>query len=218
MKQLAFIILLFTTIFLSCESDQEKAARQAKEAKIRIEWEFQEKENVRLLAEQSEKIRIESEIKLALEKEKKEIYNKYIDNSLTTGSVPYSYCYGKNRSCNSSGCSQIKVKTPSSSDVLVTIKQNGNVVRHAYIEKSSTYTFELNNGTYQPFFYYGKGWNPNKVMKSTEQYVLRGGFIEDEIFGKDDPQYLNNNILAYELILQPNGNFSTRPSNANEAF
>ena len=60
-----------------------------------------------------------------------------------------------------------------------------------------------------------KGWNPRKEMKGGK---IKGGFISDEHFGKDDPQTLNNNILQYELVLQQNGNFSTRPSNPEEAL
>jgi predicted nucleic acid binding AN1-type Zn finger protein len=147
-----------------------------------------------------------------------EMHDKYIDNYLPTGDTPYSDLYGKNPSCKNYGCSQISVRTPSDFDVLVTIKQNDKVVRHAYIRANDSYTFEMMNGTYQPFFYYGKGWNPEKVMKKTPQGELCGGFVEDESFGKDDPQYLENNILQYELILQQNGNFSTRPSNAEDAL
>ena len=101
---------------------------------------------------------------------------------------------------------------------MVTIKKGEKVVRHAFIKGGSAYTFELPNGIYQPFFYYGKGWNPEKVMKQTDCGTLKGGFIAKEVFGKDNPQTLSNNILEYELILQQSGNFSTRPSNANEAL
>lgn len=52
-------------------------------------------------------------------------------------------------------------------------------------------------------------------MKNGE---IKGGFIANEDFGKDDPQSLYNNVLTYELILQQNGNFSTRPSNPEEAL
>lgn len=45
-----------------------------------------------------------------------------------------------------------------------------------------------------------------------------GGFVVEEIFSKDYPQYLTNNILEYELILQQNGNFSTKASSENEIF
>ena len=67
-------------------------------------------------------------------------------------------------------------------------------------------------------FYYGKGRNPEKVMKETSKGKLKVGFIGNEYFGKDDPQQLENNILQYELILHQNGNFSTKPSNADDAF
>ena len=166
-------------------------------------------------SKQQKQARVEALEQMRIEEEK---YDKYIENSLQTGQTPYSDFYGRNPSCNNYGCSQIFVKTPSNSAVLVTIKQNNIVVRHAYIQANDSYTFEMPNGTYQPFFYYGKGWNPEKVMKEVPQGTLKGGFIEDESFGKDDPQLLENNILQYELILQQNGNFSTKPSNAEDAL
>ena len=101
---------------------------------------------------------------------------------------------------------------------VVTIKKEDKVVRHAYICAGSSYTFELPNGTYQPFFYYGKGWNTEKEMKRADGTIILGGFVANESFGKDDPQSLNNNILEYQLILQQDGNFSTRPSNSMEAL
>ena len=134
------------------------------------------------------------------------------------GSTPYAYCFNNNTPCSNYGCSQIKIETPSNSDVLVSIKKNGEVYSHAYIRAGNSYTFEFPNGTYQTFFYYGKGWNPNKVMKETKCGTLKGGFVTKEHFGKDSPQLLNNNILEYQLILQQNGNFSTKQSNKNEAF
>jgi hypothetical protein len=143
---------------------------------------------------------------------------QYKNNSLRNGAKPYSYCFGSSNSCGGYGCSQIKVKTPYNSDVLVTIKKNDRVYRHAYVKASSSYTFNFSNGTYQAFFYYGKGWNPNKFMKNTSCGELKGGFISNEHFGKDYPQDLYNQILSYELILQQNGNFSTKPSNKDEAF
>jgi len=135
-----------------------------------------------------------------------------------TGATPYAYCYGANMKCTGSRCSQIKVITPSNSDVLVTLKQNGKVVAHAYISASSSYTFDVPNGTYQPFFYYGKNWDNQKVMTQTNCGTLRGGFAQNEYFGKDTPEKLDNDVLTYELILQQSGNFSTIPSNQKEAF
>lgn len=157
--------------------------------------------NARLVREEQERI-------------EQEVYDWYIDNSLITGATPYYQWYGGNTSCYGNDCSEIKVTT-SNSDVLVIIKNNNNVVRHAYIQANNSFTFSISNGYYQTFFYYGKGWNPNKEMKNGQ---LKGGFVSNEDFGKDDPQYLENNILEYELILQQNGNFSTRPSNENDAL
>ena len=208
MKALAnYIPLIIILMILSCDSTQEKQVRIQREEQHRIELAEKQKEEVRLRVEQLEK-----------ERKEKEIYDKYINNSLPNGSTPFAYCYGGNKGCSEYGCSQIKVRTPYNSDVLVTIKKNDIVVRHAYIKAGNSFIFEIPNGTYQPFFYYGKGWNPDKFIKKTSCGDLKGGFISDEHFGKDTPQSLTNNILEYELILQENGNFSTKPSNQNEAL
>lgn len=144
---------------------------------------------------------------------KKDSNLKYQNNSLSSGATPYNKYFENRFACYS--CSEIKVEAPHNSDVLVILKRDGNVVQHAYIRASDYKTFWLENGTYQPFFYYGKGWNPNKKMKGGE---ILGGFISEEHFGKDTPQDLNNQILEYQLTIQLNGNFSTRPSNEDEAF
>ena len=185
----AFCLVL---VISSCESEAEKKKRLAKEKQERIE-----------LKAKKEK-----------ERRKKAIHDKYIDNSLETGATPYSKYYGGNSSCDNYGCSQLKVKT-SDSDVIVIIKKSENVVRHAYISSNSSYKFSFPDGTYQTFFYYGKGWNPEKKMKGGK---MKGGFIDNEDFGKDESQTLSNNILEYQLILRENGNFRTRPSNPEEAL
>lgn len=140
-------------------------------------------------------------------------------NSLSTGSTPYSYCYGSSNYCNDYGCSQIKVITGGSGDVLVTIKNyNGKVVRHGYIKGGYSYTFNVPNGNYQVFFYSGTGWNPNKEMPSSSCNYLKGGFVSNESVTKDNYINLYSQIMTYELILQQQGNFSTKPSSKNEAF
>jgi len=227
--KLLLSLFFLAIVISSCESEAERKQRLAKEAQQRIELEEKRKveeaqrtyqlEQERIEREKREEAeRIEREAKLEKERREKAIYDKYINNSLSTGSTPYSYCYGRNSSCSGWGCSEMKITTPHNSDVLVIIKKGEKVVSHAYIKNRSTYTFELPNGIYQPFFYYGKGWNPEKVMKQTGCGTLKGGFIANEDIGKDDPQFLINSILTYELILQERGNFSTRPSNVNEAF
>jgi len=211
--KLPLVLFLFFAL-ASCESAEERNIRVAQKEQERIE----RKERVIRRREEGQRQAEQERERLTREREEKAIYDKYISNSLSTGKLPYSYCFGANQSCSGNRCSEIKVKTPNNSEVLVIIKQGGDVVRHAYIEAGSSLTFEVPNGTYQPFFYYGNGWNPEKVMKETDCGTLKGGFVADEQFGKDEPQYLSNNILEYELIIQEQGNFSTRPSSPNEAF
>lgn len=225
--KIKIVLLIFSaiTFLVSCESEQEKKERYEIEEKTRVELAQKQKEDEKAEAARLEKInleqkklaeakRIEREIQLEEEQKKQEVYDKYISNSFSTGSTPYSKYYGKNSSCNNYGCSQIKVRTDNS-DVLVTIKKNDKVVRHAYIKRNESFTFSFPNGEYQAFFYSGKGWNPEKEMKGGE---MKGGFILNENFQKDEPKDLFNNILEYELIMQQNGNFNTVSSNPEEAL
>lgn len=134
----------------------------------------------------------------------------YINNHLSTGDIPYP-CIG-----TSGSQSQIEVKTGggSESDVVVIIKRDDIIVRNVYIVSGDSYTFNLPNGSYQVFFYGGKGWNPEKNMPSG----VSGGFVANESFSKDEPITLKHQSLVYELILQRDGNFSTEPSSADEMF
>lgn len=215
-SKIKLLLQLFCIVLIlsSCESEQERRKRLELEEQNRIELEARRQADEIERKKQEEEDRLAKAAQLEIERKERAIYEKYINNSLPTGSTPYSRYYGRNSPCKEYGCSEIKVRT-SNSDVLVTIKKEGKVVRHAFINSGGSYTFSFPNGTYQTFFYYGKGWNPEKEMKGGE---LMGGFISNESFGKDDPQFLNNNILEYELILQQNGNFSTHPSNPEEAL
>ena len=153
----------------------------------------------------------------SVEEELSEEDKQYLGNSLSTGATPYSTVYGNNYRCPYTQCSGIKVTAPRESDIVVIIKRNdsnGKVIAHGYIKAGGTYQFDIPDGTYQTFFYYGEGWNPNKVMKGG----VKGGFVKDEIFSKDNPQEIYSGILSYVLQLQRNGNFQTRGSNANEFF
>lgn len=139
------------------------------------------------------------------------------NNSLSTGATPYSYCFGSINDCDFS-CSKITVRT-GGSNVMVTIKDNsGDVVRHGYINGGYSYTFNVPDGQYQVFFYSGTGWNPNKIMTTNSCGTLRGGFVTGEDVTKDDYISLYSQQITYELILQQNGNLSTKPSSKSEAF
>ncbi len=142
---------------------------------------------------------------------------QYLGNSLSTGATPYKTVYGKNYNCPHSQCSGIKVTAPRESDVVVIIKRNNSnekVIAHGYIKAGATCLFDIPDGTYQTFFYYGEGWNPNKVMKAS----VKGGFVKNEIFSKDSPQEIYSGVLSYVLQLQRDGNFQTKGSNKSECF
>ena len=142
---------------------------------------------------------------------------QYENNSLTTGAAPYTAYYGRNYKCPYEQCSGIKVTAPGESDIVVIIKRNnanGKVISHGYIKAGATLFFPVPDGTYQTFFYYGTGWNPNKEMSGG----IRGGFVKDEIFSKDNPQDIYSGILTYILQLQRDGNFQTKSSNRSEVF
>jgi hypothetical protein len=135
----------------------------------------------------------------------------YISNSLRTGSLAYS-----NESSYTGSDSKISVSTSSDSncDVVVILKSEGEIVRNAYIKAGGSYSFSLPNGSYQVFFYGGRGWNPNKDMANGQI----GGFVANESYSKDSPVSLYNQELTYELIPQANGNFSTQQSSSSEIF
>lgn len=131
---------------------------------------------------------------------------------------PYSQWYGTNKSFdNYTPHSEVTVTAPYNSEVIVIIRHNnkdGNVAGHIYLSKGSTGTIQLANGTYQVFFYYGTDWSPTVDMGNG----IKGGFTKGVSYSKDNPEQLYNGILTYELILQRDGNFNTKPSNKNEVF
>lgn len=139
-------------------------------------------------------------------------------NSLRTGAMPYSSCYGSNNYCDNYGCSRIHVIN-GGTDVLVMVKnRSGDIVRHGFIKAGDSFSFNLSDGTYQVFFYAGSGWNPNKFMKTASCGSLSGGFVSNEAITKVHYQTLSNNVWTIELILQQDGNLTTEPSSMNEAF
>ena len=144
-----------------------------------------------------------------------EIYaSYYASNSLYNGATPYKYCYGAS---NNGYPSKVNIKS-GNSDVIVTIKKQGKVYRHAYIKAYSNYTFKVADGSYNVYFYYGKGWNPKKFMKNTNCGRLVGGFVSNVSVGKDMYLSLNNQYMTYTLTSVKNGNFSPKTSSINEAF
>lgn len=146
----------------------------------------------------------------------------YINNSLNSGAMPYRYCYGDNPVCSPPRgyieCSYIDVKASYDSDVIVIIKKNNKVHSHAYIKAGSFHRFSVGNGFFETFFYFGKGWNPNKFIKYADCGEIYGGFVSNESIDKSDSEYLYNSSLSFTLHSVTNGNFQPKKSDKNEAF
>ena len=134
------------------------------------------------------------------------------------GATPWENCYGKNASCEYVGCSDIRVNTSSNSSIVAIVKKYGNVVKHAYISAGSSYTFQVPDGTYQVFFYYGSEWDRNKSMNSKDCYTLRGGFTSKESVSKTERITLKGQIMTYTLTYTTSGNFSPKSSSLEEAL
>ena len=135
-----------------------------------------------------------------------------------TGATPWENCYGKNASCEYVGCSDIRVNTSSNSSIVAIVKKYGKVVKHAYISAGGSYTFQVPDGTYQVFFYYGSEWDRNKSMNSKDCYSLTGGFTSKESVSKTDRITLKGQIMTYTLTYTTSGNFSPKSSNLEEAL
>ena len=229
--------LLFLLLFVACDPNHrtefdriarsdiqgyEEFIRKYPESKLvpdareRITVALNEK---RQREEAERKERLQHQLEEQKKKHQLQLEYQYGNNSLTNGSQPYASWYGSNSYYdNQTPHSEITVKAPDNSDVIVIVRYNngnGSVAGHKYVKAGHSATIYLKNGyKYQTFFYYGTGWYPEKQMKG-----VRGGFIKGESFTKDDtPRYLHNNALTYELTLQQHGNFQTSSSSEGEMF
>jgi hypothetical protein len=142
----------------------------------------------------------------------------FISYGQYTGAAPWSNCYGTNTSCKVVGCSDIKVTASSEDPVVAIVKKNDKVFRHAYISAGRSFTFELPDGRYQVFFYYGNDWDNYKKMSSDDCSSLMGGFSSDEYVSKDDPLTIKGQLMTYTLTKVAYGNFSPKSSNLKEIF
>lgn len=124
---------------------------------------------------------------------------QYINNSLTTGSKPYSSYFGRAKT----GDNYIDIKTTAGSDYIVIVKRHSNdrYINHVYIRGGEKTRMYVPNGTFDIYFYSGKGWNPEKTVGN-----LTGGFVSSESMQKDDPQKIVSAYLEYTLYPVANGN------------
>lgn len=215
---LAILGTIFYSVYSSKESRVEQAAPvDADSIEEVVDFVVDEYDNYAQMTEQAAPVDADS-----IEEIDDPVVDDYIIDDdqfkvLTTGDTPYSLYYGNNINCRRTECSGVKVTAPETSDVIVIIKKrnkNGKVAGHVYISAGDTYKIDLPDGTYQTFFYYGDGWNANKDMGNG----VKGGFVRDEVFAKDDPQDIYSAVLSYVLQLRRDGNFHAESSNRNEVF
>ena len=201
MKNLLIVVISFMFIYGLIRSSQKSNSNEEKQPICNNSQEWYNTENRTTNKEYSSSL-ITSPVE--------EKRNPYKNNRLQTGTMPYGSSWSDGNE------STISVSTSSSSecDVVVIVKKNGRMYCNVYIEAGDTYTFEVPNGSYQVFFYGGRGWNPNKSMSGG----YRGGFVMNESFSKDSRMYLEYQSVEYNLIPQPNGNFSTQISDEREVF
>ena len=214
LSRVVFLLVIGLLGLASCESDSERRQRWEQELKS-------EEERAKLQAEAEERARQEAEalrMRQAEEAQRLEMMERFGRNRLGQGDTPWKGCFGYNAPCDYMGCSEIVVKAPVDDDVMVIIKKAGVVKKHAYIRAGLSYSFQMPDGVYQPYFYYGQGWWPDKEMDSKLCSDLKGGFLTNESWSKDVPRSLRNEILTYTLQYVYNGNLDTEDSNQQEAL
>lgn len=123
-----------------------------------------------------------AEHKAKHEASRKEVFDRYLEHSLKTGSTPYSSCFGADKPCEKQGCSRIIVSALPETDLVAIIRsvEHHTIVMHAYIQKGDAFTFHIPNGHYEVVMYSGLGWYPEKRIKETNCGVVFGGFLVNE--------------------------------------
>lgn len=136
-------------------------------------------------------------------------YNTYIDNQLATGAKPY-----KNYYPSHTGKNYLDFKT-SGNDYVIIVRNysTSDVVNHIYVRAGDKGRLYLPNGTYNIYFYGGKGWNPNM-----ENGNVVGGFVSGGDIQKDGPVKLYNQYGEYTLYPVQNGNLQLREATKSEAL
>lgn len=145
-----------------------------------------------------------------------QVDNPYIDNRLTTGSKPYSRFFGSSQT----GDNYFHFKTSGDHDYVVIVKRtySGTYVNHIYIRGGDNAKLYVPNGTFDVFFYSGKGWDPEKSVGSFTGGFVRGGSMQKD---EEIDLYESERGIPYvEYTLYPvsNGNLTLDYANINSVL
>lgn len=122
--------------------------------------------------------------------------SKYLGNHLNNGESPYDMLYQKGTYKDTKH--SLEINNQSSSDVVVLLIDKGsdNVIRNEYVRGNSSFEMtQLPNGTYYTKYYYGKNWNPTRVLNG----VQVGGFDDNELFSVSDNP---NDFLEFQRTVE----------------
>lgn len=138
-------------------------------------------------------------------------YEKYIDNQLETGDQPYSTEYGTGWT----GDNYLDFKTSGACDYIIIVRtvNNNKVINHVYIRGGESARLYLPDGSYNIYFYSGKGWNPDKQKGN-----VVGGFVSNESTQKDEDVSLYNRYGEYTLYPVQHGNLILDNAADSETF
>ncbi len=136
-------------------------------------------------------------------------YDTYINNQLPTGAKPYKAFYRTR-----TGENYLDFKT-SGNDYVIIVRdyKTSKVVNHVYVRAGERGRLYLPNGTYNIYFYGGKGWNP--LMENGN---VVGGFVSGGSISKDGPVRLHDEYGEYTLYPVKNGNLHLESATSDEAF
>ena len=89
MRRIYYLFFILAITLSSCESAEERSAREYKAEQLRLEKQRKLKKEERERVYQLEQERIEQERQAEIRKKEQALYDKYINNSLRTGQMPY---------------------------------------------------------------------------------------------------------------------------------
>lgn len=135
---------------------------------------------------------------------------KYINNRLATGSKPYPYL-GKSHTGNN----YMSFRTSGNHDFVVIVKRasDDKYMNHVYVRGGDNTKLYLPDGTFDVYFYSGRGWNPNKIVGN-----YRGGFVSSEAMQKDEYVELISGACEYTLYPVKDGNLTLESVDKDEVF